>query len=110
MIQYLIIVDYLLVQYKLIIMCNKNILIVGFCWLLCEISLFLVYEVMCEFEMMIMIIEMLLQIMQVLMFEGKKLVLILILWVGNGLMDGIFEMILGVCVGFVGMYCDFEML
>lgn len=42
--------------------------------------------------------------------EGKKLALISILRAGNGLLDGILELIPGARVGFVGLYRDPETL
>lgn len=48
--------------------------------------------------------------MDVFVLVGCKLVFVLILWVGNGLLDGMLDFIFLVCVGFVGFYCDEEML
>jgi uracil phosphoribosyltransferase len=44
------------------------------------------------------------------MLEGKKLALISILRAGNGLLDGILELIPAARVGFVGLYRDPETL
>lgn len=41
---------------------------------------------------------------------GKKVVIILILWVGLGMVDGMIELILVVKIGFIGMYWDEEIL
>ena len=110
MTQHLTIVDHPLVQHKLTIMRNKNTSTAGFRRLLREISLLLAYEVTRELEMTTTTIETLLQTMQAPTLEGKKLALISILRAGNGLMDGILEMIPGARVGFVGMYRDPETL
>ena len=42
--------------------------------------------------------------------EGKKLVLVSILRAGNGLLDGILELVPAARVGFVGLYRDEETL
>ncbi|MTH64370.1 uracil phosphoribosyltransferase [Paracoccus shanxieyensis] len=110
MTQHLTIVDHPLVQHKLTIMRNKNTSTAGFRRLLREISLLLAYEVTRELEMTTTTIETPLQTMQAPTLEGKKLALISILRAGNGLMDGILEMIPGARVGFVGMYRDPETL
>ena len=44
------------------------------------------------------------------MLQGKKLALVSILRAGNGLMDGVLELIPGARVGFVGLYRDEETL
>ena len=48
--------------------------------------------------------------MQAPILDGKKLVLISILRAGNGLLDGMLEVIPAARVGFVGMYRDEETL
>lgn len=40
---------------------------------------------------------------------GKKLVIVLILCVGIGMVDGFLSLVLAVKVGYIGMYCDEEM-
>lgn len=44
------------------------------------------------------------------MLVGKKVVIVLILWVGLGMVDGFLNMILVVKVGYVGMYWDEKIL
>lgn len=70
--------------------------------LLREISLLLAYEITRELEMTTVRIETPLAEMDAPMLEGKKLALISILRAGNGLMDGILELIPAARVGFVG--------
>ncbi|SMO33163.1 uracil phosphoribosyltransferase [Paracoccus laeviglucosivorans] len=110
MTQHLTIVDHPLVQHKLTIMRDKTTSTAGFRRLLREISLLLAYEVTRELEMTTTTIETPMQTMEAPTLEGKKLALISILRAGNGLMDGILEMIPGARVGFVGMYRDPETL
>jgi uracil phosphoribosyltransferase len=55
-------------------------------------------------------IETPMQMMDAPVLDGKKLVLVSILRAGNGLMDGILELIPSARVGFVGLYRDEETL
>ncbi len=71
-----------------------------------EISLLLAYEVTRELPMTTTRIETPLQAMDAPVIEGKKLALISILRAGNGLLDGILELIPAARVGFVGLYRD----
>lgn len=45
-----------------------------------------------------------------LLLEGKKLVFVSILRAGNGLLDGLLELVPGARVGFIGLYRDPETL
>ena len=55
-------------------------------------------------------IETPMQTMQAPVLQGKKLALISILRAGNGLLDGVLELIPSARVGFVGLYRDEETL
>lgn len=83
---------------------------VSFCWLFWEILMLFCYEVICDLEFIMEWIEMLLMEMDVLLFEGKKFVFVLILCVGNGFFEGMLELVFVVCVLYIGVYCDYEML
>lgn len=107
---HLTIVDHPLVQHKLTLMRNKTTSTASFRRLLREISLLLAYEVTRELEMTLTTVETPLTTMQAPLLEGKKLALISILRAGNGLMDGILELIPAARVGFVGLYRDPETL
>ena len=91
---HLTIVDHPLVQHKLTLMRDKATSTAGFRRLLREISLLLAYEITRELEMTTTRIETPLCEMDAPMLEGKKLALISILRAGNGLLDGILELIL----------------
>lgn len=108
--QHLTIIDHPLVQHKLTIMRKKDVSTAGFRRLLREISLLLAYEVTRELELTTTTIETPICQMQAPTLEGKKLALISILRAGNGLLDGILEMIPSARVGFVGLYRDPEAL
>ena len=104
------VVDHPLVQHKLTLMRKKETSTAGFRRLLREISLLLAYEVTRELELTTTTIETPLCTMQAPLLEGKKLALISILRAGNGLMDGILELIPAARVGFIGLYRDPETL
>ncbi|MBE0414228.1 uracil phosphoribosyltransferase [Yoonia sp.] len=95
-----------LVQHKLTLMRQKDTSTAVFRQLLREISMLLAYEVTRELPIMTRNIETPLQEMDAPVLAGKKLVLVSILRAGNGLLDGILELIPSARVGFVGLYRD----
>ncbi len=107
---HLTIVDHPLVKHKLTLMRDKSTSTAGFRQLLREISLLLAYEVTRTLPVTYQRIETPLQPMDAPVLEGKKLALVSILRAGNGLMDGILELIPSARVGFVGLYRDPETL
>ena len=108
--QHLTVVDHPLVQHKLTLMREKDTSTASFRQLLREISLLLAYEVTRGLPMTTRRIETPLREMDAPVIEGKKLALISILRAGNGLLDGILELIPAARVGFVGLYRDPETL
>ena len=110
MLDHLTVVTHPLVQHKLSLMRDKETSTASFRRLLREISLLLAYEVTRELPMTTMRIETPLEPMDAPVIEGKKLALISILRAGNGLLDGILELIPAARVGFVGLYRDPETL
>ena len=106
----LIVVDHPLVQHKLTIMRDKETSTASFRRLLREISQLLAYEVTRGLPMTTKRIETPLCPMDAPAIEGKKLVLVSILRAGNGLLDGILELVPAARVGFVGLYRDPETL
>lgn len=97
-------------QHKLTLMRKKDTSTAGFRRLLREISLLLAYEVTRELDMTQIPIETPLCEMEAPTLDGKKLALISILRAGNGLLDGILELIPAARVGFIGLYRDPETL
>jgi uracil phosphoribosyltransferase len=95
-----------LVQHKLTLMREKDTSTASFRQLLREISLLLAYEVTRELPMTTKRIETPLVEMDAPAIEGKKLALVSILRAGNGLLDGILELIPAARVGFLGLYRD----
>ncbi|MCE6951797.1 uracil phosphoribosyltransferase [Cereibacter sphaeroides] len=110
MLDHLTVVSHPLVQHKLTIMRKKETSTAGFRRLLREISLLLAYEVTRELDMTTTTIETPLCEMEAPILDGKKLALISILRAGNGLLDGILELIPAARVGFIGLYRDPETL
>ncbi len=108
--EHLTIVDHPLVQHKLTLMRQKDTPTALFRQLLREISQFLAYEITRELPMDTKTIETPLEPMEAPVLAGKKLALISILRAGNGLLDGVLELIPSARVGFVGLYRDEETL
>lgn len=104
------VVGHPLVQHKLTLMREKDTSTASFRKLLREISLLLAYEVTRNLPMTTKKIETPLCDMDAPAIDGKKLALISILRAGNGLLDGILELIPAARVGFVGLYRDPETL
>ncbi len=110
MTQHLTIVDHPLVQHKLSLMREKDTSTKSFRQLLREISHLLAYEVTRNLPLTTKTIETPMCEMDAPVIDGKKLALISILRAGNGLLDGILELIPAARVGFVGLYRDEETL
>jgi uracil phosphoribosyltransferase len=106
MTQHLTIVDHPLVQHKLTLMRDKGTSTAGFRQLLREISQLLAYEITRELPLTTTTIETPLEEMEAPTLAGKKLALVSILRAGNGLLDGVLELIPSARVGFVGLYRD----
>ncbi len=104
------VVSHPLVQHKLTLMREKDTSTASFRQLLREISLLLAYEVTRELSMTTKKIQTPICEMDAPAIDGKKLALISILRAGNGLLDGILELIPAARVGFVGLYRDHETL
>ena len=107
---HLTIVDHPLVQHKLTLMREADTSTKSFRQLLREISLLLAYEVTRSLPMTTKQIDTPLCPMSAPTIEGKKLALVSILRAGNGLLDGILELVPNARVGFVGLYRDPETL
>ena len=110
MTEHLTVVDHPLVSHKLSLMRRKDTSTAVFRQLLREISMLLAYEVTRDLPMTTERIETPLCEWDAPVLEGRKLALVSILRAGNGLLDGILELIPGARVGFVGLYRDPETL
>jgi len=110
MTEHLTIVEHPLVSHKLTLMRDRDTSTKSFRQLLREISLLLAYEVTRSLPMTTMQVDTPICPMEAPTIAGKKLALVSILRAGNGLLDGILELIPNARVGFVGLYRDPETL
>ncbi len=104
------VVDHPLVQHKLALMRRKETATAAFRQLLREISLLLAYEVTRDLPLTKVSIETPLARMEAPKLEGKKMVLISILRAGNGLLEGMLDLVPSARVGHIGLYRDPETL
>ena len=104
------IIDHPLIQHKLTEMRKKSTSSNHFRTLLKEISLLLAYEITRNLPMTEISIETPMEQFNSPTLDGKKLALISILRAGNGLLDGILDLIPSARVGFVGLYRNEETL
>ncbi|MBT2129965.1 uracil phosphoribosyltransferase [Aliiroseovarius lamellibrachiae] len=110
MYDHLTVVDHPLVQHKLTLMREEGTPTSVFRQLLREISQLLAYEITRELPMTSKTITTPMQEMDAPTLAGRKLALVSILRAGNGLLDGVLELIPSARVGFVGLYRDEETL
>jgi len=104
------VVDHPLVKHKLTIMRDKETSTAGFRRLLREISLLLTYEVTRDLELTTTKIETPLAEMEAPTLEGKKLVFASILRAGNGLLEGMLDLVPAARVAHIGLYRDHQTL
>jgi len=100
------IVDHPLVQHKLTLMRRKEESTSKFRQLLREISLLLAYEVTRDLPLSTREIETPLAAMEAPVLAGKKLCFVSVLRAGNGLLDGMLDLLPSARVGHVGLYRD----
>jgi uracil phosphoribosyltransferase len=104
------VIDHPLVQHKLSIMRKKETSTAGFRRLLREISLLLGYEVTRNLELTTTTIETPMETMEAPILEGKKLVFASVLRAGNGLLEGLLDLVPAARVAHIGLYRDHETL
>jgi uracil phosphoribosyltransferase len=104
------VVDHPLVQHKLTFMRKQETSTAGFRRLLREISLLLCYEVTRELPMTMEVIDTPLAEMESPVLEGKKLVFASILRAGNGLLEGMLDLVPSARVAHIGLYRDHKTL
>ena len=103
-------VDHPQVQHKLTLMRDKNQSSTQFRSLLREISWLLCFEVTRDLPLMQKDVETPVKPTSAPVLSGKKLVFISILRAGNGMLDGMLDVIPSARVGHVGLYRDHETL
>ncbi len=100
------VVDHPLIKHKLTLMRRVETSTASFRALLEEISLLLGYEAMRDLRLTEEEIQTPLQQMKAPVLEGKKLVLVAILRAGQGILDGMLDLVPSARVGHIGLYRD----
>jgi len=103
-------VDHPLIQHKLSLMRDVNTPSAVFRQLLREISTLLAYEVLRDLPLTTKKINTPMEEMDAPVIFGKKLVFVSILRAGNGLLDGMLDLVPSARVGHIGLYRDPETL
>ena len=104
------VIDHPMVQHKLTIMRDKDTSIASFRRLLREIAHLMCYEVTRDLELEMIPIETPMTVMDAPTIKGKKLVFASILRAGNGLLDGMLDLVPAARVAHIGIYRDHETL
>jgi len=100
------VVDHPLVQHKLTLMRSRDTSSAQFRHLLREISVLLGYDALKGLELTTQSIRTPLTVMDAPVLKGKKLVFVSILRAGNGLLDGLLDLVPSARVGHIGLYRD----
>ncbi|MCB1883647.1 MAG: uracil phosphoribosyltransferase [Geminicoccaceae bacterium] len=100
------VVDHPLVQHKLTLMRRRHTSSADFRRLVREVALLLAYEITRDLPLETIRIETPLEPMDASILAGKKLCLVSILRAGNGLLDGMLDLIPSARVGHIGLYRD----
>ena len=104
------IVDHPLVQHKLTLMRDKEQPTVYFRQLLLDTALLLAYEVTRDLPLETKRVETPIEVMDAPVLSGKKLCFVSVLRAGNGLLEGMLDLLPSARVGHVGLYRDPETL
>lgn len=104
------VVQHPLIQHKLTLMRSADTATGDFRRLLREISLLLAYEITRDLPLTTQHIQTPLMAMEAPTLSGKKLCFVSILRAGNGLLDGMLDLLPSARVGHVGLYRDPETL
>ena len=102
----IIVVDHPLVQHKLTLMRREKTATADFRRLVHEVAHLLCYEITRNLPLEAFEIQTPLEVMQASRIAGKKLCLISILRAGNGLLDGMLDLVPSARVGHIGLYRD----
>lgn len=100
------VVNHPLVQHKLTLLRKVETGAAGFRTLLREISMLLAYEVTRDMPLTSVPIQTPLAPMQAPVLAGKQLVLVSIMRAGNGILEGMLELLPAARVGHIGLYRD----
>jgi uracil phosphoribosyltransferase len=100
------VVNHPLVQHKLTLLRNRATSTTKFRLVAREISLLMTYEVLRELPMEMVSVETPLEVMEAPQLAGKKLCFVPILRAGNGILDGMLDLVPSARVGHIGLYRD----
>ena len=100
------VIDHPLVQHKLTLMRRRDTPTAKFRALMREVALLLGYEVTRDLALTTQAVETPLETMTAPVLAGKKLVLVSILRAGNGLLEGMLDLMPAARVGHIGLYRD----
>ena len=106
MVRTVVVIDHPLVQHKLTLLRKAETSAAVFRALLREISMLLAYEVTRDMPLTYVPIKTPLAPMRAPVLAGKKLVVVSIMRAGNGILDGMLELIPSARVGHIGLYRD----
>ena len=95
-----------LIQHKLTLMRQKDRSTNSFRRLLNEISMLMAYEVTRAMPTQMIEIETPLEKMQAPVIDGKKTVFVVVMRAGDGLLEGMLDVVPGARVGHIGLYRD----
>lgn len=101
-----IVIKHPLIQHKLTIMRKKDTSTVKFRTLMHEVSMLLAYEVTRDLEIEYEEIETPIATMMSPVLKGKKIIFVSILRAGNGLLDGMLQLVPTARIGHIGLYRD----
>mgnify|MGYP001408495607 CR=1 FL=1 len=99
-------IDHPLVQHKLTLMRRKDASTNSFRRLLRELSALMAYEVLRDVPMQEIEVETPLETTTGNVIDGKKLVFVSILRAGDGILEGMLDVVPGARVGHIGLYRD----
>lgn len=102
----LVVMDHPLIQHKLTMLRQKETPTADFRRALREISMLFTYEVTKDFPLEYVTIETPLQKMKAPQLAGKKICIVSILRAGNGILDGMLDLLPSARVGHIGIYRD----
>ena len=104
--KHIVVINHPLIQHKLTLMRDKNTSTVKFRTLMHEVSMLLTYEITRDLETELQEIQTPLERMKSPVLKGKKLIFVSILRAGNGLVDGMLQLIPTALIGHIGLYRD----
>jgi uracil phosphoribosyltransferase len=104
------VLDHPLLRHKLTLLRDKHTTTAKFRQVAHEVSMLMAYEVMRDLPLEMIEIETPLELMQAEYLAGKKLCLVSILRAGNGILEGMLDLVPSARVGHIGLYRNPETL